>query len=93
MKTLAVMKAALVAASFGGMFWAVQATSHDAVVAECKNVLLLNDAGQSQLVMNCVDVPTTSWLSWFQGESRSTQFHFIDLLELLNRMNAPVSGE
>ncbi|WP_233081490.1 hypothetical protein [Rheinheimera soli] len=28
-----------------------------------------------------------SWFSWLQGNSRSTQFHFVDLLELLNRFN------
>ena len=25
-----------------------------------------------------------SWLSWLRGKSRSTQFHFLDLVELLN---------
>ncbi|MBU0912142.1 MAG: hypothetical protein KKF22_06350 [Gammaproteobacteria bacterium] len=28
-----------------------------------------------------------SWFSWLQGNSRSTQFHFVDLLELLNRFD------
>lgn len=28
-----------------------------------------------------------SWFSWIQGNSRSTQFHFVDLLELLNRFD------
>ncbi|MEE2023413.1 hypothetical protein [Alkalimonas mucilaginosa] len=27
-----------------------------------------------------------NWLSWLQGQSRSAQFHFVDLLELLDRM-------
>lgn len=28
-----------------------------------------------------------SWYSWFQGKSRSTQFHYVDLLELLSRLS------
>lgn len=28
-----------------------------------------------------------NWLSWLQGQSRSSQFHFVDLLELLERMS------
>ncbi|WP_105187983.1 hypothetical protein [Pseudoalteromonas sp. T1lg48] len=26
-----------------------------------------------------------SWFSWFAGDSRSAQFHYLDLLELLSR--------
>ncbi|MEO2267867.1 hypothetical protein [Pseudoalteromonas pernae] len=26
-----------------------------------------------------------SWLAWFTGDSRSAQFHYLDLLELLSR--------
>lgn len=33
-----------------------------------------------------------SWLSWLQGQSRSSQFHFVDLLELLDRM-LPVNND
>lgn len=28
-----------------------------------------------------------SWSSWFSGKSRSSQFHYLDLLELLTRGN------
>ncbi|WP_337881207.1 hypothetical protein [Rheinheimera sp.] len=31
--------------------------------------------------------PQQSWFNWLQGNSRSTQFHFVDLLELLNRFS------
>ncbi len=34
----------------------------------------------------CKNVPQ-NWLSWIKGESRSTQFHFVDFLELLNRLS------
>lgn len=37
----------------------------------------------------CTEVDQQNWLSWFTGKSRSTQFHFVDLLELLSRF-APV---
>ncbi|WNO60496.1 hypothetical protein [Rheinheimera sp. MMS21-TC3] len=33
----------------------------------------------------CSTVNSQSWFSWLKGQSRSTQFHFVDLLELINR--------
>lgn len=33
-----------------------------------------------------------NWLSWIKGDSRSTQFHFVDFLELLNRLT-PASNK
>jgi hypothetical protein len=33
----------------------------------------------------CLNVQQ-NWLSWIKGDSRSTQFHFVDFLELLNRL-------
>ncbi|MGI5308464.1 hypothetical protein [Rheinheimera sp. WS51] len=36
---------------------------------------------------SCVQAHTQSWLSWIKGQSRSTQFHFVDLLELINRVS------
>ncbi|MBU1311006.1 hypothetical protein MN202_06365 [Rheinheimera muenzenbergensis] len=42
---------------------------------------------ESQLVAQCVQGEQQSWFSWIRGESRSTQFHFVDLLELLNRLS------
>lgn len=35
--------------------------------------------------------PQQSWFNWLQGNSRSTQFHFFDLLELLGRFKQPQS--
>ncbi len=35
-----------------------------------------------------------SWAAWLAGDSRSTQFHYLDLLELLFRNDEPaVAGE
>ncbi len=93
MKTFAFVKAGLLVAGLSGMFWAVHANNVSASRADCTNIVEINAEGNSQLVLNCVAVPQQSWLSWFQGDSRSTQFHFIDLLELLNRMSTPASAE
>lgn len=42
----------------------------------------------TQLAMTSLCKPSQqSWFSWLQGNSRSTQFHFVDLLELLNRFD------
>ncbi|GGW52207.1 hypothetical protein GCM10008111_05260 [Alishewanella tabrizica] len=41
----------------------------------------------------CIDAQR-SWVSWLSGDSRSTQFHFVDFLELVSRMlpaNTPKS--
>lgn len=35
----------------------------------------------------------SSWLSWLSGNSRSTQFHFLDLLELMNKGKAKEPAE
>lgn len=32
------------------------------------------------------------WISWLKGQSRSSQFHFVDFLELLDRMLPSSSG-
>lgn len=38
-------------------------------------------------VEECMSVVQQNWYSWLQGKSRSTQFHFVDLLELLSRFS------
>lgn len=43
-----------------------------------------SDYGVESYQQQCQPAPQQSWLAWFSGKSRSTQFHFIDLLELLN---------
>ncbi len=37
-------------------------------------------------VLNTCNSGQQNWLSWIKGDSRSTQFHFVDFLELLNRL-------
>ena len=41
----------------------------------------------STAVEECINVVQQNWYSWFQGKSRSTQFHYVDLLELLSRIS------
>ncbi len=33
---------------------------------------------------NATNMSNQSWLSWFSGESKSTQLHFLDLMELIH---------
>lgn len=47
----------------------------------CQTITDVSTASQ------CVSANQQSWFSWFQGKSRSTQFHFVDLLELLTRLS------
>ncbi|GAB2920411.1 hypothetical protein [Rheinheimera gaetbuli] len=42
---------------------------------------------ETQATAQCIPGEQQSWFSWIRGESRSTQFHFVDLLELLNRLS------
>lgn len=41
----------------------------------------------SQNAAACAVTEQQSWYSWLRGKSRSAQFHFVDLLELLNRLS------
>ncbi len=42
---------------------------------------------ENQLMLQCNTGEQQSWFSWLQGKSRSAQFHFVDLLELLSRLS------
>ncbi len=52
--------------------------------ASCVQLVTISDYGVESYQQQCQPAPQQSWLAWFSGQSRSTQFHFIDLLELLN---------
>ena len=58
---------------------------HDKIIDHLVSILLI------ECIRDHVQQMTDqqNWLSWFTGKSRSTQFHFVDLLELLSRF-APV---
>ncbi|MGL4473848.1 MAG: hypothetical protein ACRCT7_05230 [Shewanella sp.] len=34
-----------------------------------------------------------SWMQWIMGNSRSMQFHFIDLLELMTKVSPPADNK
>ena len=73
---------ALIAAiSAGVLFW----TKFDLSSTGCQRIAEHLSPRSESLVLPCANLQQTSWLSWFSGQSRSAQFHFIDLLELLSR--------
>lgn len=72
----------LTAASTG--VW--MAKQPDMTAAQCQTVVQTQFDGKSSLNMPCVKVAEPSWSSWLTGKSRSTQFHFIDLVELLSQL-------
>ncbi|WP_337842163.1 hypothetical protein [Rheinheimera sp.] len=59
------------------------------LVVQIKNPLLAPCVAQfsADSSLNTECQPQQSWFNWLQGNSRSTQFHFVDLLELLNRFS------
>ena len=57
-------------------------------LASCTNISVISEQGLETIRLQCNPVPQTSWKSWFSGQSRSAQFHFIDLMELLNRFRS-----
>lgn len=69
---------------------ALQMPAGDAV-ASCQQQVQMSATGTELVQLSCQHKPQQSWMSWFQGNSRSTQFHFIDLLELLNRLHSKQS--
>ncbi len=62
-------------------------TQNEQQVASCSKTIVFADNGMQQVTIQCDQAPQPSWSSWFSGNSRSTQFHFIDLLELLSRFH------
>ncbi len=58
----------------------------DTTVAQCQTIVQTQFDGQSTLNVQCAKVAEPSWFSWLTGKSRSTQFHFIDLVELLSQL-------
>lgn len=54
-------------------------------IASCNKIISISEQGIERITVQCEQAPQPSWSSWFSGHSSSTQFHFIDLLELLSR--------
>jgi hypothetical protein len=49
----------------------------------CACPTMINKTSQ----LSCQRAANESWMSWLTGNSRSSQFHYLDLLELLSRDN------
>lgn len=80
MKFTKLYKAILISAGLSaGALYAVAPTVLTA--SQCHTL------SDSHAIEDCINVSQQSWYSWFQGKSRSTQFHFVDLLELLSRLS------
>lgn len=58
-----------------------------------QNLVSANHCLHNELTVNtdttlvsCINIEDdSSWFSWLTGDSRSAQFHYLDLLELLTR--------
>lgn len=53
-------------------------------ITACHNTVTQH-MGVQVIQVSCTATSQQSWSAWFSGNSRSTQFHFVDFLELLNR--------
>lgn len=68
-------------------------------VSECETMLQNSEHVDAKNICQAPEQNVT-WGSWFSGKSRSTQFHFLDLFELLfggseskqREYNRPISG-
>ncbi len=88
MKQKTLVKSALLLLPLAIAFAASQWTGTETVIASCQQQRIVTDSGIESLQLKCSHTAQQSWLGWAQGQSRSTQFHFIDLLELLNRLHS-----
>ncbi len=65
----------------------VFAYQHTASTTELCQAAVQADPAKPLAISSLCKPSQQSWFSWLQGNSRSTQFHFVDLLELLNRFD------
>jgi hypothetical protein len=65
----------------------VFAYNHKSATTELCQASVQADPSKPLVITSLCKPSQQSWFSWLQGNSRSTQFHFVDLLELLNRFD------
>lgn len=58
-------------------------TENRTTVAECRAMLENSELMTNPDRCDTATEQEVTWSSWFSGKSRSTQFHFLDLFELL----------
>lgn len=65
----------------------ISSDNRNAFCGSLENVVLDQNLPVSHPANRCAAAQSqgVSWSEWFTGRSRSYQFHFIDLLELLSR--------
>lgn len=85
MKQLANRKMMSVLAIF--LCLGVLAHQHKDSTTELCQAALQTEPSKPLAITSLCKPSQQSWFSWLQGNSRSTQFHFVDLLELLNRFD------
>ncbi len=88
MKTKTLLKSALLLLPLTVAVAVSQWSVPSVAAASCQQQTVMSDTGIETLQLRCTTTQQQSWLGWAQGHSRSTQFHFIDLLELLNRLHS-----
>ena len=81
-KTSRTKKHLLIATAFAIPLFITSGVSSQAQQAQCQNL-----SNNNEIISQCIANAgaNNSWLSWFSGNSRSTQFQMIDLFELVNR--------
>lgn len=59
-----------------------------------ENVVLNTELPMSHPINRCAtqQASSVSWMSWFTGSSANKQFHYLDLLELLTRVDDPAQS-
>ena len=65
----------------------VFAHQHETSTSELCQASVQAEPGKPLAMSSLCKPSQQSWFSWLQGNSRSTQFHFVDLLEVLNRFD------
>lgn len=84
MKLITSLKIGCVLTAALSSAWMMKPT--ETTVAQCQTLIQTQFDGQSSVNLQCAQVAEPSWSSWLTGKSRSTQFHFIDLVELLGQL-------
>lgn len=84
MKLLTSIKIGLLCGAMVSGVWMTQEPVGQ--TAACNLVTQEHHDSMASVQASCVKVHQPSWFDWLTGKSRSTQFHFIDLVELISQL-------
>ncbi|MRJ42883.1 MULTISPECIES: hypothetical protein [Idiomarina] len=76
---IAVITGTILSGAFLAPAWQTTASNY---TQQCEQLLDVSEQ-HSSLEACVAPAKQVSWHAWFTGQSRSTQFHFLDLFELL----------